>query len=220
MTIKFDIAGVSPTADDISAERARLEGRLRRVTRLGWTVIGLLVLLDAGLWLAWWQGGMVSNGILAAAAVVGAVGGVLVGIAFAFAFAVSLASVGAVGAVVAAGGGADAAAAVGAPFVGVVVGRAACGLWSDARTRLREALALLDPAPREACVDIADWSRQDHAVDTYRAAVVNQGRQITRREYLAMKDWVEGATARRATEEKQREVDNACRKVYGVRVGA
>ncbi|MFZ5593687.1 MAG: hypothetical protein ACOY4D_05420 [Pseudomonadota bacterium] len=164
--MKFDIAaGTPPTADEFDGERERLEGRLARITRLGWTVIGLLVLLCAGLWLAWWQGGMVNSGLLVGGAVVAVVGG---------------------------------------------------KWWSDSRTGLSEALARLDPAPREECVAIAGWCGQDMAVDAYRAAVVGLGRQITQGEFLAMKDWVEGATARQDAEENQRMIEEACRKVYGV----
>lgn len=84
-----------------------------------------------------------------------------------------------------------------------------------ARNSLRERIGRLDPAPKEACPDIAAWIKQDTAVDAYRAAAVSQGRQITRGEFLAMKERVEGAVARQATEDEQRQIEQACRDVYG-----
>lgn len=157
MTLKFDITGIPPTADAIESERARLAARLIYITRLGWSVAIALGLLDAGLWAwwAWWQDGMVNNALLAialtaaaiailAAAVASAF--VAIGAPVAFAFAVVA------GAVVAFAGAA--AVTTGAAGAAAVVAGA---WWAKARSSLRERIDRLDPAAREACLDIVTW---------------------------------------------------------------
>jgi hypothetical protein len=69
------------------------------------------------------------------------------------------------------------------------------GLQVKGAHRAADALAALLPIHRENCEVVLDWSRQHVELEAYRAAVKQQGRMLTRQEYLMMKTWVLGLTA-------------------------
>lgn len=89
--------------------------------------------------------------------------------------------------------------------------------WLDVRSQIRQSICSLDPAKGEMGLEIAIWSKSDHAIETYRAAVVAQERLFTQLDYQAMKTWVEQAPKRRASVVHQHKIQQAWRDVYGGR---
>lgn len=223
MALSFDITQTPPTADEITHERERLQRQLARSrARRNWLVM-IILAIDVLLWLTWWHsdspGLLVAAGaaaVLAAAFVVGDVAAIvgLVGVVV-----VGLVAAGAVASGPFAAGAAIVAAIV-AALVAALVATVAYVMagWHNASDALLTALARVDPAPKEACLDMAQWIAQDATVGAYRSAVISQGREILQGEHLAMKGWIETADTRQSAAEHQRQIEDACKTVYGMRI--